>query len=92
MRAVKQMRAPSENQQGQPTEEQLKEASQNGVLRWKEFRDIEHIKAAVSNGCVCDLCETARSVSAQTKDNSTHASGALARRLDWLLKMRKGTA
>jgi hypothetical protein len=86
------MCAPRENQAGQPTEEQLTEASRNGVLRWKEFRDIEHIKTAVPHGCVCDLCETVRSVSARTPDDSTYASAAVTRRLDLLLKIRKGTA
>ncbi len=84
---------PNENQAGQPTEEQLKEASRNGVLRWKEFQDIEHIKMAVPDGCVCGLCETVRSlVSAQTTDNSAYASAMVTRRLDLLLKMRKRTA
>jgi hypothetical protein len=80
---------PNENQVGPPTEEQLKEASRNGALRWKEFQDIEHIKAAVPDGCVCDLCEAVRSlVKAQTTDTSTYASPSITRRLDFLLKMR----
>jgi len=74
------MCAPGQNQAGQPTEEQLKEA-------------IEHIKTAVPDGCVCDLCETVRSlINAQTTDKSPYASASVTRRLDLLLKMRKGTA
>ncbi len=81
-----------ENQAGQPTEEQLREANRNGVLRWKEMQDILHIRTAVPDGCICDLCETVRSVNAQTTDKSPYASASVTRRLDLLLKMRKGIA
>ena len=68
---------PNENQAGQPTEEQLKEA-------------IEHIKTAVLDGCVCGLCETVRSlINAQTSgDKSPYASASVTRRLDLLVRMR----
>jgi hypothetical protein len=84
----------SENQADQPTEEQLREADRNGVLRWKEFQDIEHIKTAVPDGCVCGLCETVRSlINAQTSgDKSPYASASITRRLDLLSKMRQGIA
>ncbi len=83
----------SEDQINQPTEEQLCEADRNGVLRWKQMQDILHIKTAVPNGCVCGLCETVRSfINAQTTDKSPYASASVTRRLDLLLKMRKGTA
>jgi hypothetical protein len=76
--------------QNQPTEEQLNEASRNGVLRWKEFQDIQHIKTAVPDGCVCGLCETVRSlINAQTSgDKSPYASASVTRRLDLLVRMR----
>jgi len=78
-----------ENQAAQPTEEQLREADRNGVLRWKEMQDIAHIKTAVPDGCVCDLCKTVRSlITVETTDKSPHASESLTRRLDLLLKMR----
>lgn len=87
------MDEPSENQVGQPTEEQLREADRNGVLRWKELQDILHIKTAVPNGCVCGLCETVRSLNnPQITDQSFAASPSITRRLDLLLKMRKGIA
>jgi hypothetical protein len=87
------MDEPSENQVGQPTEEQLREADRNGVLRWKELQDILHIKKAVPNGCVCGLCETVRSLNnPQITDKSFYASSSITRRLDLLLKMRKGIA
>jgi hypothetical protein len=81
---------PAENQAGEPTEEQLQEASRNGVLRWKESQDIGHIKTAVPDGCVCGLCQTVRSlINAQTTDDkSPYASASVTRRLDLLLKMR----
>ena len=83
------MDEPRENQAGPPTEEQLREADRNGVLRWKEMQDIVHIKTSVPNGCVCDLCETVRSLNnAQTQDNSSYASASVTRRLDLLVKMR----
>jgi hypothetical protein len=78
--------------QGQPTEEQLREADRNGALRWKEKQDILHIRTAVPDGCICDLCETVRSVNAQTTDKSLYASASVTRCLDLLLKMRKGIA
>jgi hypothetical protein len=83
------MCAPSERQAGQPTDEQLKEASRNGVLRWKEFQDIEHIRTAAPDGCVCNLCETVRSlINPQTADKSPSASPFIIRRLDLLVRMR----
>jgi hypothetical protein len=87
------MDEPSEKQADQPTEEQLREADRNGVLRWKETQDIVHIKTAVPNGCVCDLCETVRSlVKGQTAGNWPYASPSVIRRLDFLSRMRKDTA
>jgi hypothetical protein len=83
----------SEKQAAQPTEEQLREADRNGVLRWKETQDILHMKVAVPDGCVCDLCETVRSlVNTQTTDKSPYASAPIIRRLDLLSAMRKDTA
>lgn len=32
----------------------------NAALRQKELTDIAHIKAGVSDGCVCGLCEAVR--------------------------------
>ena len=76
------------NQQEQPTEDQLHEAERNGVLRWKEYQDIEHIKTAVP-GCACGLCETVRSLLKKyTTDKSRHESASVIRRVDLLLKMR----
>ena len=85
------MDEPREKQAGQPTEEQLREADRNGVLRWKEMQDIRHINSAVPNGCVCDLCKTVRSLIKEQTTESPYASGPLIRRLDLLLKM-KGSA
>jgi hypothetical protein len=79
----------SDEQVDQPTEDQLREADRNGVLRWKEMQDILHIKTAVPDGCVCGLCETVRSLNnAQTTDKSPSASASVTRRLDLLVKMR----
>jgi len=81
------------NKEDQPTEDQLREADRNGVLRWKELQDILHIKKAVPNGCACGLCETVRSLNnPQITDQSFSASPSITRRLDLLLKMRKGIA
>jgi hypothetical protein len=78
----------SNEQVDQPTEDQLREADRNGVLRWKEKQDILHIKTAVPNGCLCNLCKTVRSlINAQTTE-SPCASASVTRRLDLLLKMR----
>jgi len=75
-----------ENQAGRPTQEQLREADRNGVLRWKEMQDILHIKSAATNACVCELCKTVRSlINAETTDKS------LAHRLDLLSKMRQAS-
>jgi hypothetical protein len=79
----------SDEQVDQPTEDQLREADRNGVLRWKEMQDILHIKTAVPNGCACGLCETVRSLNnAQTTDKSPSASASVTRRLNLLVKMR----
>jgi hypothetical protein len=75
-----------------PTEDQKREAERNGVLRWKEVQDIAHIKTAVPDGCVCDLCKTVRSlVNVQTTDNSSSKSASVTRRLDLLSRMRKAS-
>ena len=64
------MCGPSEKRAGQPTEEQLRKADRNGVMPWKEFQDIEHIKAA-PNGCVRGLCHAVRSpINIQTTDKA----------------------
>ena len=75
-----------------PTEDQKREAERNGVLRWKEMQDITHIKTAIADGCVCDLCNTVRSlVNAQTTHNPTYASASVTRRLDLLSRVRKAS-
>jgi hypothetical protein len=78
------------NKEDQPTEDQLREADRNGVLRWKEMQDILHIKAAVPDGCVCGLCEMVRSliINAQEADKSPCASTSVIHYLDLLSKMR----
>ena len=78
------------NKEDQPTEDQLREADRNGVLRWKEMQDILHIKTAVPEGCACGLCETVRSliVNAQEADKSPYASASVIHYLDLLSKMR----
>jgi hypothetical protein len=87
------MDEPRENQAGQPTAEQLREADRNGVLRWKEMEDIAHIKTAVPHGCICGLCETVRSlINVETTDKSPYPSALVTRRLDLLLRMREGIA
>ena len=77
------------NEQDQPTEDQLREAERNGVLRWKEMQDILHIKAAVPDGCVCGLCETVR-VLINVQTTGKPPSASVTHRLDWLQKLRKG--
>ena len=86
------MDEPSESHADQPTEEQLREADRNGVLRWKEFQDILHMKAAVPNGCVCDLCKTVRSLIKEHTTESPYASASVIQRVDLLSKLKKGSA
>ena len=72
-----------------PTEDQLRQADSNGVLRWKELEDIKHIKTAVRDGCPCGLCETVRSlINSKTANKSSDAFASVIRRLNFLRKMR----
>jgi hypothetical protein len=48
------------------TPEQVEQASDNGILRWKEYKDIEHLKSAALGGCMCDLCAAVREVIAES--------------------------
>jgi hypothetical protein len=49
------------------TPEQVKQAIDNGILRWKENKDIEHLKSAALGGCECDLCAAVREVIAESR-------------------------
>lgn len=40
----------------------------NGPLRWKEKCDAQHLRMALMDGCVCELCESARAATGQPLD------------------------
>jgi hypothetical protein len=82
---------PGQYQAGQPTEEQLREAERNGVLRWKETQDILHIRTACLDGCLCELCKTVRSLFPEQTTASPDASPLVTRRVNLLSKLRKGS-